>query len=150
MKSYEFGLLQTAALRGLKGYTKKLLRPYSITTYEWGILGLLFEKSEGYTFTELSEVLYVSKPFVTKAIRNLVEKNLVVVSQDEKDRRSSFIRLSSYGKQSVPKIESYLRREIYFVFKDINKLKLLAHVSVLKGMVSKLEKTIKETRPPEM
>ena len=146
MKSYEFGLIQTKAFRALKGHTLALLQPYSLTTYEWAVLGVLFEaKDNGYRITELADILHVSKPFITKTIGRLTDKGWVQRSSSvETDKRSVRVELTAHAKKEIPVIEKYLRAETKHVFKGISKAKLFFYMQVLEQISVRLEENIKD------
>ena len=146
MKSYEFGLIQTKAFRALKGHTLALLQPYSLTTYEWAVLGVLFEaKSDGYRITTLAETLHVSKPFITKTVGRLSDKGWVCRSNAvEADKRSVRIQLTPHAQKKIPIIEKYLRTETKHVFKGISKAKLFFYMQVLEQISERLEENIKD------
>ena len=146
MKSYEFGLIQTKAFRALKGHTLKLLQPYSLTTYEWAVLGVLFEAEvAGCRITELADILHVSKPFITKTVGRLTDKGWVCKSTvDETDKRSVRIMLTPHAQKEIPVIEKYLRAETKHVFKGIGKTKLFFYMQVLQQISDRLEENIKD------
>ena len=73
---------------------------------------LFLSCKEKITMQELGEELYVSKPRVTALVGELLEKDFVVQSTDEKDKRKKYLSLSEKG---IECIESHRRAyEVWF------------------------------------
>mgnify|MGYP001097282621 CR=1 FL=1 len=142
MKSYTFGLLQTNAFKGLKGFTASLLKPYKLTTYEWALLGILYDEKKGLGTTNLAKQLKVSKPFITKTIRALTEKGWVEKSSaTETDLRNIRFILTPFALEEIPKIETHLKTQMKKVLSGIPRLQLLAYVLVLKHISKRLSQS---------
>jgi len=125
MKSYTFGLLQTNAFKGLKGFTATLLKPEGISTYQWALIGILYEEKGGLGTTQLARELSASKPFITKAIKTLIETGWVEKSSRvETDMRQSRFVLTATARKKVPAIEAHLKSEMKKVLSGISKIQL--------------------------
>ena len=146
MKSYTFGLLQTKAFKALKGYTATLLAPYDITTYEWALLGILYEESAGLGTTQLAKELDVSKPFVTKTIRSLTTKGWVETSDTPgTDLRSTSFVLTKNARKKVPEIETHLYSSMKEALSGIPKMQMMAYVLTLTHISAALEKSVDDS-----
>jgi len=146
MKSYTFGLLQTKAFKALKGYTATLLEPYQITTYEWALLGILFESEHGLGTTRLAKKLEVSKPFVTKTVNSLSAKGWIEVADSPStDLRNTNFILTAKARTKVSEIEEHLKKEMKSVLGGIPKLQMLAYMMVLKHISAKLAESVDDS-----
>lgn len=143
MNSYTFGLLQTNAYKGLKGHTASLLAQYKINTYQWALIGLLYDTGDGLSSTALAKELRVSKPFITKNTQTLMDAGwLEVLERPQPDMRVVIFTLTPQARKQVPEIEAYLKKEMSGILSGISKLQLLAYVTVLKHLAKKLDGTI--------
>jgi DNA-binding MarR family transcriptional regulator len=146
MKSYTFGLLQTTAFKGLKGFTSTLLQPHQLTTYQWALIGILYETPEGLGTTHLAKELKVSKPFITKTLKTLSDSGWVEKSAAaETDMRSSKDILTPKAQKKVPLIEGELKSEMKKVLTGIPKIQLLAYILVLKHISKKLSDSVDDS-----
>ena len=93
----------------MKRFHKKSDAPFRKPEFQ----AMLFLSSkEKITMQELGEELCVTKPRVTALVRELLEKDFVVQSTDEKDKRKKYLSLSEKG---VECIESHRKAyEIWF------------------------------------
>ena len=63
---------------------------------------MLFLSCKGkITMQELGEELHVTKPRVTALVSELLEKDFVVQSTDEKDKRKKYLKLSEKGSECI-------------------------------------------------
>ena len=143
MKSYTFGLLQTNTFKGLKGFTATLLKPHRLTTYQWALLGVLYDAKTGLGTTRLAEELKVSKPFITKTIQKLMDDGWVEKSNlIETDMRTNRFILTDFAQEKIPEIEILLKSEMKKVLSGISRLQLLAYILVLKHLSKKLSDSV--------
>ena len=93
----------------MKRYHKKSDAPYRKPEFQ----AMLFLSSkEKITMQELGEELCVTKPRVTALVSELLEKDFVVQSTDEKDKRKKYLSLSEKG---IECIESHRKAyEVWF------------------------------------
>ena len=93
----------------MKRFHKKNHAPYRKPEFQ----AMLFLSSkEKITMQELGEELHVTKPRVTALVSELLEKDFVVQSTDDKDKRKKYLSLSEKG---VECIESHRKAyEIWF------------------------------------
>ena len=82
----------------MKRFHKKSDAPYRKPEFQ----AMLFLSSkEKITMQELGEELCVTKPRVTALVSELLEKDFVVQSTDEKDKRKKYLSLSEKGIECV-------------------------------------------------
>lgn len=82
----------------MKRFHKKSDAPFRKPEFQ----AMLFLSSkEKITMQELGEELCVTKPRVTALVRELLEKDFVVQSTDEKDKRKKYLSLSEKGAACV-------------------------------------------------
>ena len=82
----------------MKRFHKKSDAPYRKPEFQ----AMLFLSSkEKITMQELGEELHVTKPRVTALVSELLEKDFVVQSTDEKDKRKKYLSLSEKGIECV-------------------------------------------------
>jgi MarR family transcriptional regulator for hemolysin len=95
-QSLGFLLVRTALKLRLLGNTILQDAGEDITVDQWGILNLLWE-ADGQTPVELARRADKDKPNVTRLLKILEDKALVVRKPDPKDRRSHRIHLTEAG-----------------------------------------------------
>lgn len=95
-ESLGFLLVRTALRLRLLGNTLLQEAGQDITVDQWGILNLLWE-ADGQTPVELARRADKDKPNVTRLLKILEDKGLVVRQPDPKDRRSHRIHLTEAG-----------------------------------------------------
>lgn len=82
----------------MKRFHKKNHAPYRKPEFQ----AMLFLSCKGkITMQELGEELHVTKPRVTALVSELLEKDFVVQSTDEKDKRKKYLSLSEKGVECV-------------------------------------------------
>ena len=82
----------------MKRFHKKSDAPYRKPEFQ----AMLFLSSkEKITMQELGEELHVTKPRVTALVSELLEKDFVVQSTDEKDKRKKYLSLSEKGVECI-------------------------------------------------
>lgn len=135
MTTYRVGLVQAKAFRILNMRTVEALEPYGIRPLDWALLGIVFERKEGISPSEIAEILGVKAPHVTSMMVRLKKKGLAQDSVNAEDRRHKSIVLTSEGKTFVPKVERVLRDSMRHLIKDASIKDMLAYVAVLSSIV---------------
>ena len=93
----------------MKRFHKKSDAPYRKPEFQ---AMLFLSCKEKITMQELGEELHVTKPRVTALVSELLEKDFVVQSTDEKDKRKKYLSLSEKG---IECIESHRKAyEVWF------------------------------------
>lgn len=86
--------------------------------------------------TEISQVLGISKPNVTVLINSLIANGLARRSQDEKDRRNTYISITNKGKRLVQRKRMIIKNYIMTLFDKFDEHDIK---SVCEGMEKYLE-----------
>ena len=92
----------------MKRFHKKSDAPYRKPEFQ---AMLFLSCKEKITMQELGEELHVTKPRVTALVSELLEKDFVVQSTDEKDKRKKYLSLSEKGIECIE-----LHRKAYEVW----------------------------------
>lgn len=132
--TYAIGLLQAKSYRTLKKNTTAFLASYDLTTVDWALLGILYETQNEVMLSEVADVLGVKAPFVTRVIKKLQQKALVLVQPNASDTRAKDITLTQNGKDLVILVEARLRVASKTWIKGVTALDMLAYVRVLKAI----------------
>ena len=82
----------------MKRFHKKSDAPYRKPEFQ---AMLFLSCKEKITMQELGEELHVTKPRVTALVSELLEKDLVLQSIDEKDKRKKYLELSKKGIECI-------------------------------------------------
>ncbi len=90
--------LTTRLSRELKKVFDKKLEKYQLTSAMWCVLMAVFE-NESLTQKELSDILCIETPTVTKIIDNLEKKGLIIRAPYEGDRRAYRIKSTDKAKE---------------------------------------------------
>ena len=133
--TYRTGLLQDKAYRILKSFTTEALTSYKISTVDWALLGLLYDRSEGEKPSVLASELGVEAPFVTVLVAGLVERGYLEVRKNTHDSRSKTIFLTKDGRLFVATVEKDLRTKIAPMIAGIPTSDLIAYLSVLEKII---------------
>ncbi len=87
------------ASRLIEGVTRQRLKSkFKATLPRFDVMAALYRKPEGMLMSEISRFLMVSNGNVTGIVDRLVSDGLVVRSQRDGDRRTSFINLTRKGR----------------------------------------------------
>ena len=82
----------------MKRFYKKSDAPYRKPEFQ---AMLFLSCKEKITMQELGEELHVTKPRVTALVSELLEKDFVIQSTDEKDKRKKYLSLSEKGVECI-------------------------------------------------
>lgn len=90
-------LITTAELY-LKAELGRQLKPYRLTQEQWAVLNLLWE-TNGITQKTLATRSLKDQPNMTRILRRLEQKGLIVRTGNSEDRRSYIISITTKGQQ---------------------------------------------------
>lgn len=76
---------------------------FGLTIWEWRVIALLGE-AEPMTAQALSDIAAMDKVSVSRAVKTLVERDLVVQAERESDRRSRDLHLTEAGRRTYREI----------------------------------------------
>ena len=135
-KTYRAGLLQAKVYRVLKGFSQdRLMKSYGLSTIDWALLGLLYDKMDGMKPSAIATDLGVEPPFVTVIIAKLTKIGFIDVRTQKGDSRVKIFYLNEKGQKLVPEVEKYLRDEMSVLIKGIDHRDLIVYSSVLESIV---------------
>jgi DNA-binding MarR family transcriptional regulator len=133
--TYTSGLLQAKAYRALKKWTTNALKSRNISTIDWALLGLLYEKRSGYRPSELASELGVEAPFITALVTKLKKQHYVESKRDTKDTRVKCICLTAEGSEFVQQTETFLRSAMRPLIHDISIGDIISYLIVLEKII---------------
>lgn len=96
--SDSLSFLITAAELYLKAELGRQLKPYGLTQEQWAVLNLLWE-TNGITQKTLASRSLKDQPNMTRILRHLEQKGLIVRTGNSEDRRSYIISITTKGQQ---------------------------------------------------
>jgi DNA-binding MarR family transcriptional regulator len=134
LPSYEAGLLQAKAYRLLKTHTGKTLQQYGLTMAEWAVVGHLMDISKGLRLADLSTLLGVEPPLVTRLVDSLEDQQLVRRQSDKSDRRAKRICLSAKGGKLVVTVETAMRQSMKELLVGVGFEDLQSYLRVLRAI----------------
>ena len=92
---------------------------FNVTLPRFDVMAALYRKPDGMLMSEISRFLMVSNGNVTGIVDRLVLDRLVVRSQRDGDRRTSFIRLTGKGRMMFEAMASAHQSWIDELLKDV-------------------------------
>ncbi len=141
MKTYSVGILQAQVYRALKKETNDILKDYSLSSFDWALLGILSESKQGENAVDLSDELDVSQAFISKIIKKLLKEEYIEIKK-EKDARFRKIFLTEFGRKNLEKIEPILKNKMKVLLKGVVLTDLYGYVNTLKKIAeNSLDKT---------
>ncbi|MBB4123238.1 homoprotocatechuate degradation regulator HpaR [Martelella radicis] len=79
---------------------RPMLRKYDVTEQQWRVIRVLFEAGS-LDASKLAEAACVLPPSLTRILKALETRSLIVVSKDPADRRHTIVQLSDEGKALI-------------------------------------------------
>lgn len=131
--TYQVGALESAAHRALRQYKDKLLSAYDLTGMDWYIIGAVADTgSDGIRTTDLAVSLGTTTGFLTKSLKLLEAKQIVLRTANAEDARSSYIVLNPSYRKIVDEIEQILRAELRkSIYSLITREELATYIRVI-------------------
>ncbi|MBL4905924.1 MAG: bifunctional helix-turn-helix transcriptional regulator/GNAT family N-acetyltransferase [Sneathiella sp.] len=99
----------------------------------------IIDHYDGITNTEIKEKLQLTQPAITQAVSKLVKKELVVVLNDDMDKRKKIIKISKKGKVTIQKM-----KPIWVAIDKVIKKYTLHSSNCLIGHINILEDKLKK------
>lgn len=113
LTTYQAGVLQASAHRGLQKYCDEILRQYGLTKMHWLITGTVLDYGEeGINITDLAQKLSTKLPYLTNTINLLESKNILERRTDENDERTKRVIVAPEFKSKCEEIERTLRNQL--------------------------------------
>ena len=126
-----------------KLYTKKILEvasKYNMNKVEVDILLFLNNNPQCDTAKDIVEVRGIAKSYVSKSIDKLVEKKLLSLNVDKKDRRIIHLKVESSANTVIKEALEAQKNYVDTVYNGISK----EEKDILKPIIYKMIKNIKE------
>lgn len=126
-----------------KLYTKKILEvasKYNMNKVEVDILLFLNNNPQYDTAKDIVEVRGMAKSYVSKSIDKLVEKKLLSLNVDKKDRRIIHLKVESSANTVIKEALEVQKNYVDTVYNGISK----EEKDILKPIIYKMIKNIKE------
>lgn len=98
--------------------------PSNLSHGECFIIMKLNELNKEITISDISDVLNVSPPALSRTIKHLEEKKYIKRVIDEKDRRNNFLKLSSNGKKIATKVENCMKEYYQIIYDNLGEKRL--------------------------
>lgn len=100
MSAFSIGKKIRGITRNMKTYLNKQLADYSISEGQFEYFIIIYE-NEGINQKDLANIMNVGKASVTKAVKKLLEEDLVYRMVIEKDQRNYGLYISEKGKSYI-------------------------------------------------
>lgn len=99
-----YGWLVKRIAHRLEQNMNNFLKPYNITIMQSWVLMFLKRTEKCYTFKELEKQFEVSQPTMAGILARLDQKNMIITSQDEKDKRIKKVEISDEGRALINRL----------------------------------------------
>ena len=100
-KSLPIALLRTR--EAVMAHFRPMLATYGLNEQQWRVIRVLEEHGE-LDATALAQKAYVLGPSLTRMIKSLAERKLLIIGRDARDGRRTLLRLSTKAKNIVAEI----------------------------------------------
>ncbi|TQR46402.1 MarR family winged helix-turn-helix transcriptional regulator [Paenibacillus popilliae] len=114
------------------------LKKYELTAQQWSVLKDISLHPEGTTPAMIANRLFSDRPTVTGIIKRLLQKKLIVTTQNLNDKRSLLIFLTDEAKYLVPEIENISENVIDATVANIPRDDVQTTIRVLQNMIENL------------
>jgi DNA-binding MarR family transcriptional regulator len=111
--TYQAGVAQSTVHRLLQKHTNDCLRPYSISTMQWFIIGTIYDAGpNGIRLTDLAKKVDTTLSFLTTAINQLEARGILERTSSESDSRAKLVTVTDEFERIIPTIEEDLRNKL--------------------------------------
>jgi len=139
IKTYESGVVQSAAHRLTMKLKTEYLAQYDLSVMQWFVIGFAYEAgTDGIRLNQLMKHLDTTMPFITTLVNTLELKSIIQKVSDTDDSRVKIAKLKPSYRPQVIKIEAGLRdklREELYGNDNISREELSTYISVLYKIV---------------
>ncbi|MGA4467105.1 MarR family winged helix-turn-helix transcriptional regulator [Bacillus bombysepticus] len=115
------------------------LKKYELTAQQWSVLKDISLHPEGTTPALIADRLFSDRPTVTGIIKRLLQKKLIVIAKNPKDKRSLLIYLTDEAKHLIPEIEKISENVIKGTVTNIPIGDIQTTMFVLQHMIENLK-----------
>ena len=120
-KHAPYGWLVKRIARRLEQNMNNFLKPYNITIMQSWALKFLKQTDKCYTFKELEKQFEVSQPTMAGILERLDQKNMIVIIQDEKDKRIKKAQISDEGRALMNRLGEHLEKSEVEIIRGFTK-----------------------------
>ncbi len=133
LKTYEVGVIQSAAMRAVRKKKDEYLQPYGLTGMQWVIIGTILEAGrKGTRITDMAKMLDVTMAFLTNSVNLLESKGIIERIENVNDSRSRMVRVTEGHIHICEKIEDELRQALReSIYSKLTPLELHTYIRVL-------------------
>lgn len=126
---FELCLMHARADRTMREVVTKQLDPHGLTMMEWLVLGVVSQAPKnGFSMTQVAQILDVTLPQVTALVVVLVDHKLVKQTVLPEDRRGRQLTISSKGARLLDKIEGRVADAMRSWSRDIPRDQMYAYM----------------------
>lgn len=131
--TYQAGVVQAAAHRGLQKICDDILRPYGLTKMHWMITGTILDAGpNGISITDLAGKLSTKLPYLTNTINLLESKGMLKRQISNNDERTKLVVVSDRYIATCKEIEQTMRRQLRTtIYRDISRQEFEIYMSVV-------------------
>lgn len=133
------GYLLNTSARFIKRKMDKNLEVYNLTTSQWAVINLLFNKNE-LTQAQIAEELNADRATAGTVILNLYEKKYIDKVIDKNDRRSYVISLTQKAKDAVKEIDLIAENVTKEALEGVSEDNIKVLYDVLKKLIVNLSR----------
>ena len=145
LATYKQALLQMAAYRSTRAVVHEVLDKYELNSSEWIILGLVNDKPGSLRVRDLTDMLQVEGPFITKAIRKLETAGYLHFSPHPFDKRARLITLTDEGQALVLRVEPELSSHLEALSTGLSSRALEAYFDTLRTFIDNVKPLPQDT-----
>ncbi len=136
LSSHEKVILQTVAQKRVREAVNTTLKTFQLNPTQWMILGVLHDNTGPQKISAIAVSLQVEVPLITTLAQGLVRQGLIVQSQNDSDRRSKPIALTTAGSDLLIEIEALLAKDLAQLEVGISAPDMEQYVSTLRTIIS--------------
>ncbi len=133
LKTYQVGVIQSAAMRAIKKHKDECLQPYGLTSMQWVIIGSILDAGrKGTRITDLAKMLDATMAFLTNSVNLLESKGILERIENRDDSRSRMVRVTESFVPTCDTIERELRKNLRdSIYSRLTPLELHTYIRVL-------------------
>lgn len=120
-----------------------IMTRYCLRKVEIDVLYILSLGDVEDTAKQLAKNNYISKAHISKAVENLVAKNLIFLVTDKQDHRKYHLKLTEESKEVVEEIAGIHKELLKLVFENVTKEEMECLDKVSRKVMSNIDALIK-------
>ncbi len=100
---------------------------------------LYLKKNKSVLLKEAAQKTITDPAAITRAVENLINKNLVIRESDTKDKRCKIIQLNSRGKEVAKEIAKIQKKSAQCLFGVLTQKEKMYFLTIMKKLIENLE-----------